>query len=451
MNLGKESETLEFKKTTGELKEGMVSIAAILNKHGVGTLYFGVKPNGDAVGQEVSESSLRDVSRFVYEMIKPQIYPVIVEEVLDGRHVIKVEFSGEDRPYSAAGRYYLRTADEDREVTPAELKQFFIANEYKEKWEKTKTDILAKNIDKQAIKTFCSKAISAGRMADGKYTAPTILKRFGLVDGEYLTNAGNVLFGNTKPVTLKTAIFATDEKLTFLDMQMYEDNIFNLLNTAEMYILKNIRWKTEIVGADREEIPEIPVAVIREVLANSFAHAVYNGNTYHEICIHPDKITIYSPGTYASSYKPEDYITKNLPSSIRNATISKVLYLNKSIEQFGSGFKRINSLCKDAKIRYSYQVSDFGFTFIIYRNTESSAKKINDNDVTANVTVNVTLNKTEQAVYNLLVINQNYTRDELAEATSKTVRTIQRVLDSLKAKDLIERVGSDKTGYWKIL
>lgn len=451
MNLGKESETLEFKKTTGELKEGMVSIAAILNKHGVGTLYFGVKPNGDVIGQEVSESSLRDVSRLVYEMIKPQIYPVIVEEVLDGRHVIKVEFSGEDRPYSAAGRYYLRTADEDREVTPAELKQFFIANEYKEKWEKTKTDILAKNIDKQAIKTFCSKAISAGRMADGKYTAPTILKRFGLVDGEYLTNAGNVLFGNTKPVTLKTAIFATDEKLTFLDMQMYEDNIFNLLNTAEMYILKNIRWKTEIVGTDREEIPEIPVAVIREVLANSFAHAVYNGNTYHEICIHPDKITIYSPGTYASSYKPEDYITKNLPSSIRNATISKVLYLNKSIEQFGSGFKRINSLCKDAKIRYSYQVSDFGFTFIIYRSTESIAKKINNNDVTANVTVNVTLNKTEQAVYNLLVINQNYTRDELAEATSKTVRTIQRVLDSLKAKDLIERVGSDKTGYWKIL
>jgi ATP-dependent DNA helicase RecG len=40
MNLGKESETLEFKKTTGEIKEAMVSIASILNKHGVGTLYF---------------------------------------------------------------------------------------------------------------------------------------------------------------------------------------------------------------------------------------------------------------------------------------------------------------------------------------------------------------------------------------------------------------------------
>lgn len=43
------------------------------------------------------------------------------------------------------------------------------------------------------------------------------------------------------------------------------------------------------------------------------------------------------------------------------------------------------------------------------------------------------------------------TRDELAEATSKTVRTIQRILDSLGTKKQVERVGSDKAGYWKII
>ena len=125
MNLGKETETLEFKKTTGEMKEAMVSISSILNKHGIGTLYFGVKPSGDIIGQDISESSLRDVSRAVYENIRPQIYPVIEEVVLDHKHLIKVEFSGENAPYSTAGRYYLRTADEDREVTPDELKAFF--------------------------------------------------------------------------------------------------------------------------------------------------------------------------------------------------------------------------------------------------------------------------------------------------------------------------------------
>ena len=124
-----------------------------------------------------------------------------------------------------------------------------------------------------------------------------------------------------------------------------------MLNIAENYILKNIRWRVEIHEAERVEIPEIPVAVIREVLANSFAHAVYGGRTTHEICIHPGMITVYSPGEYASKHKPEEYIKGNIESEIRNVTIAKELYLNRSIEQFGSGFKRIDSLCRDAGIR----------------------------------------------------------------------------------------------------
>ena len=241
-------------------------------------------------------------------------------------------------------------------------------------------------------------------------------------------------------------MFATDEKLTFLDMQMYEDNIFNLLKLAETYISKNINWRVEINGLEREEIPEIPIVVIREALANSFAHSIYNGNTYHEICIYPTKVTIYSPGPYASSFKPEEYIKMNIESSIRNETISKILYMNKSIEQFGSGFKRIDSLCKDAKIKYSYEATDIGFTFIIYRKTNNiitSNKVIKDNS-------NLKLTKTEKLILSLLEINPNYTRDELAEEISKTVRTVQRGLDSLRDKGLIVREGSDKSGYWLI-
>ena len=34
MNIGKETEQIEFKKSTGELKEGVISIASMLNKHG---------------------------------------------------------------------------------------------------------------------------------------------------------------------------------------------------------------------------------------------------------------------------------------------------------------------------------------------------------------------------------------------------------------------------------
>jgi ATP-dependent DNA helicase RecG len=66
-------------------------------------------------------------------------------------------------------------------------------------------------------------------------------------------------------------------------------------------------------------------------------------------------LAIYSPGNFASSYKPEDYINGNMESEIRNAAISKILYSSKYIEQFGSGLKRIDRLCKDSGIKYSYE------------------------------------------------------------------------------------------------
>ena len=443
MNFGKETETLEYKKSTSEMKEAMISISSILNKHGIGTLYFGIKPNGDICGQNVSESSLRDVSRAVYENIRPQIFPTIKEIVINDKHLIRVEFTGNNMPYSSAGRYYLRTVDEDREVTPEELKNFFIVNEYKEKWEKTASKAMSNQIDRVAIKSFWQKAISVGRMLEGKYTCPTILKRYGLLNGENLNNAGEYLFGNTHPVTLKVAIFATDEKLTFLDLRMYEDNIYRLLGIAEEYVLQNIRWKSEIVDTIRNDIPEIPIAVIREVIANSFAHAVYNGYTNHEICIHPSKITFYSPGGYASNHKPEEYIQGNTESVIRNALIAKILYLNKTIEQFGSGFKRINSLCKDAGINFSYESDECGFKFILYRAKIQS-------DISSDI-FDVTLNSTEISVFALLRQKPDFSREEIANKISKTVRTVQRALNSLREKGYIQRIGSKQNSKWKIL
>lgn len=83
-----------------------------------------------------------------------------------------------------------------------------------------------------------------------------------------------------------------------------------------------------------------------------------------------------------------------------------------------------------------------------------SRKNENKSDGTVNGiesgTVNISLNKNEQAVYGLLGKNPYYTRQELADATSKSLRTIQRTLDSLRKKDLIERIGSDKSGYWEV-
>lgn len=51
----------------------------------------------------------------------------------------------------------------------------------------------------------------------------------------------------------------------------------------------------------------------------------------------------------------------------------------------------------------------------------------------------------------MLSANANITVSELMQKTGKAERTVKRVLASLKEKGLIERIGSDKTGYWKVL
>ena len=39
----RESETIEYKKSLAELSEALISVAAIVNKHGDGELWFGVR------------------------------------------------------------------------------------------------------------------------------------------------------------------------------------------------------------------------------------------------------------------------------------------------------------------------------------------------------------------------------------------------------------------------
>jgi len=158
-------------------------------------------------------------------------------------------------------------------------------------------------------------------------------------------------------------------------------------------------------------------------------------------------VTIYSPGNYASDHKPEEYVKYNLESEIRNPGIAKILFLSKTIEQFGSGFKRIDSLCKDAGIKYTYERSDNGFKFIIYR-----PKLISDTpDVTYDVTYEKALNITEQTVLMVLKQNPEISREEIAERVSKTVRTVQRALVSLTEKGYIRRVGAKKNSTWEVL
>lgn len=80
-----ENEVIEFKKTTSELKEGIISIVSILNKHKSGKVYFGIKDNGEIIGQHITNKTLRDVSKSISENIEPRIYPKVNKVKLEDK------------------------------------------------------------------------------------------------------------------------------------------------------------------------------------------------------------------------------------------------------------------------------------------------------------------------------------------------------------------------------
>ncbi|MBQ6508144.1 MAG: MarR family transcriptional regulator [Flexilinea sp.] len=67
------------------------------------------------------------------------------------------------------------------------------------------------------------------------------------------------------------------------------------------------------------------------------------------------------------------------------------------------------------------------------------------------VILDVTLNGTEMAVLAVLKQKPDSSRGEIADKISKTVRTVQRALDSLRDKGYIRRVGSKQEPKWDVL
>ncbi len=64
---------------------------------------------------------------------------------------------------------------------------------------------------------------------------------------------------------------------------------------------------------------------------------------------------------------------------------------------------------------------------------------------------NFILNDIQNKILELITNNNRITQNEIADITNVSVRTIKRNFKILIDKSIIERNGSDKTGYWQIL
>jgi len=442
MNIGKETEFIEFKKSTSETKEGIISISSILNKHKNGTLYFGVKDNGEVIGQEIGKDTERKLSRAISDNIKPSIwYDVQTKHADDGKSFIEVTFNGSNSPYSAYGRYYQRFADEDKQISNFELERLFKARQkdYSE-WENTDSSETVSDVDENLLKKVIADGNESGRIKYGYTSAASILSKLGLYNNKtnMLTNAGKTLFSANHPILLKTAVYATETKDTFIKLNHFEGNIFECIEEGISFIMSAINWNVAISGnSKRNEEPEIPQTAIREMVVNAFAHGCYYTNTTFAIEVFRDKVIIYSPGNFPIGFTPEDFASNSAEPIMLNPKIVNVLFKASVIESFGSGYERTFEACKNANVEYEYENTKTGFKFIFHRPLGHQ----NDREMT----------KSEMAVYEHLKECDYLTIAQLAIKIGKSEKTVYRAIKGLKENGYVKREGNDVNGYWRLL
>jgi ATP-dependent DNA helicase RecG len=442
-----ESETCEFKKSLAELKEGLISIAAILNKHGAGELWFGIKPDGTIAGLEVSEKTLRDVSQAIAAHIEPKIYPRIARETLGQADCIKVVFEGTDGPYYANGRAYMRVADEDRQLTAKTLEKLIVdKHEERRHWDSAPGQLTVADLDAGAIKRFVKRA---GQPWD---TPANALEKLGLLRRGKLINAAPLFFAKKPPLELRCAVFATTDSATIIDRHDYHGSILELIEEAQKYVLKNIHIGMRLEGLYRKDVPEISMEAIREAVINAFCHRDYRDPDYVQVAVFKDRVEIRNPGCLYGGLTLED-LRHGHVSRRRNPLIADLFRRIEMVEAWGRGMPLIRKNAPSATFKEIAGIFVVGFarpSFLAEANGNISAAAHGSPTAPEKTPVK-THEKMPEAILSLLAKNPTMSLAEIAGILGKSRSAVERASGKLARAGKLKRIGPDKGGRWEVL
>ncbi len=357
-----ESETVEFKATTGQRIEAARTVSAMLNGRG-GRVLFGVQPNGNVTGQQVADKTLRDVTQTCRDDIRPWLPPTVERvRVPNGteREVLVVTVpSGTQKPYSHKGHYYVRSGSSTVEM-PDETQVSLVLERAHglDRWELADSQRDIDAIDEDEVRAFRDEAIAARRAGfDANASVEEVLRAMNLLDGDGKPNRGAIaLFGHAGAFAGQyptlgcrlVAVAGRELAQEFRDDVLVEGNAFVAIRRAMSFCAEHLHSPVRISGSLQAETgSEIPWEVVREALANAFAHRDYAVAGLVQVRVFLDRLEVWSPGGLRFGLTPTDLYEPH-SSHPWNPNVAGCLYRRGIVEQLGSGTLRMARMCSEA-------------------------------------------------------------------------------------------------------
>lgn len=366
--LAGESKNVEFKENLPEKSiKYMKSVVAFANGTG-GKIIFGIADKTrEVVGFDKEEvfRKMDAIANVVSDSCEPAIIPDITLQTVDGKTVIVVEVSeGRQRPYyiKALGReggVYVRVAGTTRLADEYMIKELLFegSNRYFDQALCTgltitdeDIDALCKAMKEQAVKN----AHNEEQKASIKDVGRQQLRSWGVLierDGkDYPSNAFAILTGSGGlHVVTQCGVFKGTTKEVFVDRREYAGPLWEQIDEAFRFVLRNIHLGATIVGIYRHDVYEIPPDAIRELIINAMVHRSYLDHGTIQVAVYDNRLEITSPGKLPMGQTLERM--KEGYSKIRNEALAHAFSYMNLIEHWGSGIPRIIGKVKAAGLR----------------------------------------------------------------------------------------------------
>ena len=495
-----ESQNIEWKRSWHD--DYLKWICGFANAVG-GTIYIGKDDDGVVTHLENHKALMESLPNKIRENLGIICDVNLHDEA--GKKYIEIRVNPYSVPVSLRGRYYYRSGSSKMEMTGNTLNEFLL-----KKAGKTWDDVIEEgagldDIDDNSIKTFVKDALKSGRMPNdiGELSTVELLEKIRLLDHGKLKRAAIILFGKDPNrfypnIKVKIGRFGVnDADLRFQEVE--EGNIIELLKTVPNQL--NYKFFTKPIdfeGLLRIEKDEYPVAAVREMLLNALVHRSYMGSMI-QMRVYDDKLNIWNEGLLPEGMDFESLKHHHI-SRPRNQLIADVCFKAGYIDSWGRGTLKIYEACKEMGLPEPEIISmDGGILVTVYKDPniqatqqvgstlEDSTKSIEQiqkefgllsDRITLGKETNIDFLRANYGVFSeevrkkfgrnsdeirtkfgeksiytvfLILLNNNITANDIGKLLGVTQRSIEKYIGTLKNDSIIERIGHDKGGHWKII
>lgn len=366
--MNNENERVEYKREF--IDDIAKEVIAFANTNG-GEIYVGVNDDGTPAPLENTDDTYTRITNSVRDSVAPDVTMFTKYSLNNG--VIKVNVSeGSSKPYYLKSKglkpsgVYIRQGASSVQASPEQIRRMIKLSD-RDSYEEMRS--LEQELTfNTAAETFEKHNIP---FSEDKYKALGIVS----ISDSLFTNLGLIISDQCRH-TIKAAVFADEENISFIDHREFGGSVFSQIENAFEYIMLNNKNRSVFSGIDRIDIPDYPEAAIREALLNAVVHRDYGFSGSIIVNINNKCIDIISIGGLVPGLSEEDIM--NGISQPRNRNLAEMFHRLNYIESYGTGIRKIISLYSDQTVKPEISITPNSFRI-------SLPNRNNGNPVTANV------------------------------------------------------------------